>query len=332
MPAATSRPLTTPTALTQSSSRTGRGPRSTPLSPRSCRTCGTSPTGTTFAATSSSRRVSSRPPGTSRQRAGSLVTDRGDQVICRFYVMASGCLSLPKSPEHRRCRRFRGDVYYTSRWPHEGVDFTGKRVAVIGTGSSGIQSIPLIAAEAAQLTVFQRTAELLDPGPQRSPGRRTPRRAGARPGCLPGVGKWSRGGVPAELTDVSGVTATAEVRRARFEAAWEAGELFADPRRVQRPLLNPASNDIVAEMIREKIRIDRRSTRRLQRALPLRPSVRHEATLPRQQLLPDLQPASRSARRPPQGPDHRPSPSRGSIPLASPSSSMPSSTPPGSTP
>ncbi|MHC5732945.1 MAG: cyclohexanone monooxygenase, partial [Nostoc sp.] len=79
-------------------------------------------------------------------------TSRGDQVSCRFTIMASGCLSLPKPPEIEGADRFGGEVYFTSTWPHEGVDFTGKRVAVIGTGSSGIQSIPLIAAQAAQLT------------------------------------------------------------------------------------------------------------------------------------------------------------------------------------
>src|SRR5215468_1089967 len=69
-------------------------------------------------------------------------TDRGDELRCRFYVMATGCLSLPKTPDIPGFDRFRGETYYTGRWPHAGVDFSGKRVAVIGTGSSGIQSIP----------------------------------------------------------------------------------------------------------------------------------------------------------------------------------------------
>ncbi len=102
-----------------------------------------------------------------------------------FYVMASGCLSLPKAPEIDGHDRFRGEAYFTSRWPHEGVDFTGKRVAVIGTGSSGIQSIPLIAAQAAQLTVFQRTPNFSIPA-RNGPPR--PERHGAldvRPGRLP---------------------------------------------------------------------------------------------------------------------------------------------------
>ena len=137
-----------------------------------------------------------------------VVTDRGDQVICRFYVMASGCLSLPKSPELDGAERFRGDVYYTSRWPHEGVDFTGKRVAVIGTGSSGIQSIPLIAAAAAQLTVFQRTPNFSIPAHNGPPAAERLAALERDRAAYRESARWSRGGVPAELTDVSGVTAT----------------------------------------------------------------------------------------------------------------------------
>lgn len=73
-----------------------------------------------------------------------LRTDQGDELSCRYYVMATGCLSMPKEVDIERADRFGGEVYFTSRWPHEGVDFTGKRVGVIRTGSSGIQSIPLM--------------------------------------------------------------------------------------------------------------------------------------------------------------------------------------------
>ena len=71
--------------------------------------------------------------------------------------MATGCLSAPKPPEIDGVKDFKGKVYFTGRWPHDGVKLAGKRVAVIGTGSSAIQSIPLIAEQAAHLTVFQRT-------------------------------------------------------------------------------------------------------------------------------------------------------------------------------
>jgi cyclohexanone monooxygenase len=84
-------------------------------------------------------------------------TNRGDEISARWVVMATGCLSVPKSPDIPGADEFKGETYLTGLWPHEGVDFTGKRVAVIGTGSSAIQSIPLIAQQAAQVTVFQRT-------------------------------------------------------------------------------------------------------------------------------------------------------------------------------
>ncbi|MGB6916583.1 MAG: NAD(P)/FAD-dependent oxidoreductase, partial [Pseudolabrys sp.] len=86
-----------------------------------------------------------------------LTTDSGATVSCRTYIMATGCLSSPKPPEIDGVKEFKGEVYFTGRWPHEEVKLAGKRVAVIGTGSSGIQSIPLIAEQAAHLTVFQRT-------------------------------------------------------------------------------------------------------------------------------------------------------------------------------
>jgi cyclohexanone monooxygenase len=86
-----------------------------------------------------------------------VVTDRGDELSARWLIMATGCLSTPRAPAIAGVETFAGETFHTAAWPHEGVDFTGKTVAVIGTGSSGIQSIPLIAAQAARVTVFQRT-------------------------------------------------------------------------------------------------------------------------------------------------------------------------------
>src|SRR5258708_7180997 len=86
-----------------------------------------------------------------------LTTDTAASVSCRSYTMATTCLSAPKPPEIDGVKDFKGQVYFTGRWPHDEVKLAGKRVAVIGTGSSGIQSIPLIAEQAAHLTVFHRT-------------------------------------------------------------------------------------------------------------------------------------------------------------------------------
>src|SRR5215207_4609937 len=84
-------------------------------------------------------------------------TDQGDTVTAKFVITGIGCLSSGQVPNIAGRETFQGESYHTGAWPHEGVDFTGKRVGVIGTGSSGVQSIPVIAKQADQLTVFQRT-------------------------------------------------------------------------------------------------------------------------------------------------------------------------------
>ncbi len=183
-----------------------------------------------------------------------LKTDRGDELSCQFYVMATGCLSMPKELDIEGADRFAGEVYFTSRWPHEGVDLTGKRVGVIGTGSSGVQSIPLIAEQAAQLTVFQRTPAFSVPahnGPL--PAHRLAAlevdRAAYREAA-----KHSRGGIPVEPTELTAAMCSEEERRARFDEAYEAGELFSILGVFADQAVNPEANELVAEMIREKIR------------------------------------------------------------------------------
>ena len=86
-----------------------------------------------------------------------ILTQAGESFSARFCVMATGCLSVPNTPNIEGQDNFAGEVYHTGNWPETGVDFRGKRVGIIGTGSSGIQSIPVIAEQAAHLTVFQRT-------------------------------------------------------------------------------------------------------------------------------------------------------------------------------
>ncbi len=86
-----------------------------------------------------------------------ITTDQGEEVNARFCIMAPGCLSSVNQPDFPGLERYQGATYHTGQWPHEGVNFTGKTVGIIGTGSSAIQSIPLIAQEAQHLTVFQRT-------------------------------------------------------------------------------------------------------------------------------------------------------------------------------
>ncbi len=176
------------------------------------------------------------------------------RITARHLIMASGCLSVPKEPDIPGAGRFQGPTYSTGRWPHQGVDFTGKRVAVIGTGSSGIQSIPLIAQQASQLTVFQRTPNYSIPagnGPV-APERRAPLEADRA--AYRQAAKWSRAGVPYESTQVYGRYSTPDVQAERFEAAWKTGELIPMLSVFADQILFPDANDIVAGKLREKIR------------------------------------------------------------------------------
>ena len=184
-----------------------------------------------------------------------LKTDSGATISCRYYIMATGCLSAPKPPEIDGVKDFKGEVYFTGRWPHDEVKLAGKRVAVIGTGSSGIQAIPLIAEQAAQLTVFQRTPNFALPahnGP--APADRAALLESDR-ATYREQARWSMAGVPwPQQTAVSWQLSDAE-RRERFEQAWAAGDLvyiltqlWADQG------VDVDGNALVCELVREKIR------------------------------------------------------------------------------
>lgn len=88
-----------------------------------------------------------------------VTTNAGEQVTATFCIMATGCLSSKNIPNFEGLDDFEGECYHTGNWPHEGVDFAGKRVGIIGTGSTGIQAIPVIAEQAGHLSVFQRTPQ-----------------------------------------------------------------------------------------------------------------------------------------------------------------------------
>src|SRR5262249_51062623 len=182
-----------------------------------------------------------------------VTTDQGDTITCRFYVMATGCLSVPKEVDIEGADRFQGDVYFTSRWPHEGVDLTGKRVAVIGTGSSGIQSIPLIAEQSSELVVFQRTPNFSLPALNGPPPPRK-EQLDQDVAAYREAARWSRCGVPVQPPTETAASMSEDEQRARFEQAWEAGELFAILGVFVDQITNRKANDVVAELIREKIR------------------------------------------------------------------------------
>ncbi len=184
-----------------------------------------------------------------------LTTDNGGTVSCRYYIMATGCLSSPKPPEIDGVRDFKGDVYFTGRWPHEEVKFAGKRVAVIGTGSSGIQAIPLIAERAAHLTVFQRTPNFSLPahnGPVSADrvALLEKDRAGYREQA-----RWSFSGVPWQRETVFSWQLSDAERRQRFERAWARGDLVYTLTQLWADQgVDVDGNTLVADLIREKIR------------------------------------------------------------------------------
>ncbi|MDP1821467.1 MAG: alpha/beta hydrolase fold domain-containing protein [Acidimicrobiales bacterium] len=180
-------------------------------------------------------------------------TDDGQLISCRYYVMASGCLSVPKEVDIEGADRFGREVYFTSRWPHEGVDFAAKRVAVIGTGSSAIQSIPVIAEQAAQLTVFQRTPAYSIPARNGPPPPDALAELKNDRAAYREAAKWSLAGVPATSDVQPSSMVSDEDARARFEAGWERGGLFSVSVFADQAV-NPVANERVAEMFREKIR------------------------------------------------------------------------------
>ncbi len=180
-------------------------------------------------------------------------TDVGDDITARFVVMATGCLSMPKPAEIDGLERFAGEVYFTSRWPHEPIDFSDKRVAVIGTGSSGVQSIPVIAQEARQVVVFQRTPTFSIPARN---GPLTPEMLAslADEAEYRTAARVSPGGIPMERSITPTFSVSETERRQRYERAWELGLLFESINVYADVLSNPAANHEFAEFFRNKIR------------------------------------------------------------------------------
>jgi cyclohexanone monooxygenase len=180
-------------------------------------------------------------------------TDRGDEVSAQYCVMATGCLSTARVPDFKGLEDFTGKTYHTGHWPHEGVDLTGQRVGVIGTGSSAIQAIPVIAKQAEQLYVFQRTPNFSIPSRN---GAMTPdyemswkrsyveKREKAR---------QARTGILNNPNDQSALEITADERQRQYEERWAAGgtsfmAAFNDL------IFNQQANDTAAEFVRDKIR------------------------------------------------------------------------------
>lgn len=182
-----------------------------------------------------------------------VLTRSGEQWRSRFLVMATGQLSTTKTPSLPGQEDFEGDVLLTARWPREAVDLSGKRVGVIGTGSSGMQLIPVVAQQAEHLVVFQRTPNFSVPA---SNGPISDERDAEVKASYAARREASRnspsglGAVPISRT--SALEVSDEERRRRYEEFWtSAGFGFAlvyyDILRDRR------ANDTAADFIREKI-------------------------------------------------------------------------------
>ena len=182
-----------------------------------------------------------------------VATDDGAMHQARFCVMATGCLSSPNFPDIAGRASFAGETYHTGRWPHEGVDFTGLKVAVIGTGSSGIQSIPLIAEQAAHVTVFQRTPNYAVPAGNRPLAEDELKDVKSRYREIRVAAKQGMPALPVKPAGRSALAVSDEEREAIYEDWWKDRGLlfqatFADL------FFDREANRTAAEFVGRKIR------------------------------------------------------------------------------
>src|SRR6185503_4839436 len=164
-----------------------------------------------------------------------------------------GCLSTAQVPPFKGLDAFAGRWYHTGHWPHEGVDFTGQRVGVIGTGSSAIQSIPLIAAQAAHLVVFQRTPNFSVPARNAPLDPEHERRVKAGYADFRRQARESRVGFVVERSEASALAVPPEERRREYEKRWGRGGLGFTATYMDL-LTNKDANETAAEFCRAKIR------------------------------------------------------------------------------
>ena len=182
-------------------------------------------------------------------------TDQGDRVTSQFLITGIGCISSGNVPDIKGLDSFQGEQYHTGSWPHEEVDFAGKRVAVIGTGSSGIQSIPVIARQAEHLTVFQRTPQYTIPSRHGTIDRKFLEKT-VKPNYddLMERARWSTGGFPMDRDERSALEISAAERLEIYEASWAEGGIRFLSTSFKDVSTDRRANDTMAEFIRKKIR------------------------------------------------------------------------------
>ena len=181
-------------------------------------------------------------------------TDTGEAVRTRYLITGVGALSASNIPDFPGIDSFRGDSYHTGQWPHEGVDFTGKRVGVIGTGASAVQAVPLIARQAADLTVFQRTANYIVPARN---GPVDPEVIAARKRDYQGI--WDRVrasyfGFELNFIEKGALEASPEERERELMARWEQGGFGIWLGSYVDIFFNDEANATVREFLHDRIR------------------------------------------------------------------------------
>jgi cation diffusion facilitator CzcD-associated flavoprotein CzcO len=182
-----------------------------------------------------------------------VATDDGVQFSAKYLITAVGCLSTANVPDIPGLASFAGRWVHTGQWPHDGVEFSGKRVGVIGTGSTGIQAVPVIAEAAAHLTVFQRTANYSVPARNAPLPEDFRRYIKENHAAIRRATRGTANGQPFPIEDRSAFDVTPDQRRKLYEAAWEKGGLQF--RATFRDLLmDKAANDTASEFIKSKIR------------------------------------------------------------------------------
>jgi cation diffusion facilitator CzcD-associated flavoprotein CzcO len=181
-------------------------------------------------------------------------TDGGERIRAQFFISAVGCLSTTNVPKIPGLESFEGDWYHTGQWPHEGVDFAGKRVGLIGTGSTGIQAAPVIAAEAEHLTVFQRTPNFSVPARNGPLDPEETRRIKANYREVRRRSRESSFGFPYTVAESSALDHSPEERQTVYEKLWELGGIRFLAGSFNDLIRNKEANDTAAEFIRAKIR------------------------------------------------------------------------------
>jgi len=181
-------------------------------------------------------------------------TDNGEEVTARYLIAAVGTLSATNMPQFKGLEKFKGKWYHTSRFPQTGVDFTNKRVGMVGTGATAVQAIPEIAQQAKQLTVFQRTANYCVPARN---GKVDPEVIKARKADYEGIVKRIKEsffGQEHYFIPKSALETTAEEREREFDKMWDAGGFAFWLANYQDMFFSQKANDLCADYIKRKIR------------------------------------------------------------------------------